>query len=234
MRRPRPHQLALSVLAVVEAATLLSGATAAATVGDRAPAPARVVGTTVVAPQVTTVRPAPVSRPAAAKPRPRHTAAPSHRTAHKASRPAVRRTAVRPVHRTARSPQEQMRQAISRLPGYRPGVATWVMTSRFGHWGVADLGLGIIYIDPGVPSNRMYDVVAHEWSHVLSMRDYGMDVSTAVADLNRVFGGSGLTGAEKAADCMARVLGARWTHYTPCASTAWRAAARKLLSGQRL
>ena len=33
---------------------------------------------------------------------------------------------------------------------------------------------------------------------------------------------------------MARILGATWTHYTPCSDAHWRAGARTLLSRHRL
>jgi hypothetical protein len=229
----RTTSLALTVLAFLEAATLATG-TAAAVTSDRPVTPARVVGTTASAPSVVPVRRAVPHRPAAPKAR-RHVAPKPHRhQARRPSRPAARRTQVRRAHPAATTPQLRMQLAIARIPGYRPGVVRWVLTSRYGHWGTAELGGSNIYISPSVPSNRMYDVVAHEWSHILSMRDYGNDVNTALAELNRVYGGSGIAGAEKAADCMARLLGARWTHYTPCASSAWRTAARRLLSGQRL
>jgi hypothetical protein len=127
-----------------------------------------------------------------------------------------------------------MMQAVDRIPGYRAGDATWTITAGLGHWGLADFTGGNIYISPTVPADRMYDVVAHEWSHVLSVRVYGDDWTTAMNAFNAYFGGSGNTGAERAADCMARVLGAQWTHYTPCSDSHWLAGARELLAHQRL
>ena len=41
-------------------------------------------------------------------------------------------------------------------------------------------------------------------------------------------------GAERAADCMARALGASWFGYTSCTDPTWRAHAAQLLSGRRL
>jgi hypothetical protein len=52
--------------------------------------------------------------------------------------------------------------------------------------------------------------------------------------MNAWFGGSGLTGPERAADCMAILQGATWTHYTTCTNTHWQAGARLLVSGHRL
>jgi len=59
-------------------------------------------------------------------------------------------------------------------------------------------------------------------------------VDAAVAAMNAAFGGSGLVGAERAADCMSRLQGASWTHYTSCANQGWRASAAKLVAGRRL
>jgi hypothetical protein len=126
-----------------------------------------------------------------------------------------------------------MMQAVNRIPGYT-GNAIWIVVPGLDHWGLADFTGGVVYISPRVPADRMYDVVAHEWSHVLSMQVYDEDVSTALNALNAHFGGTGTTGAERAADCMARLLGAQWTHYTPCNDSHWRADARKLLAHERL
>jgi hypothetical protein len=80
----------------------------------------------------------------------------------------------------------------------------------------------------------MYSVVAHEWGHVLSVKPYLPDAMAGVNAMNAWFGGSGLTGAERAADCIARLLGATWTNYTPCTDAHWRDGARKLLAHQAL
>jgi hypothetical protein len=132
------------------------------------------------------------------------------------------------------SPYDRMMAAVARIPGYRNGDATWVISSAYGHWGMADLGRGIVYVSPRVPANRMYDVVAHEWSHVLSVKPYDFDAMAAVDAMNSYFGGTGLVGAERAADCMARILGATWTHYTLCNNDHWRAGARTLLARKAL
>jgi hypothetical protein len=124
--------------------------------------------------------------------------------------------------------------AIRRIPGYRPGAARWVVSSAYGSWGTADWYRGIVYVSPRVPRSRLYDVVSHEWSHLLSVRPYANDVDTAMASMNAYFGGPGLAGAERAADCMALLLGAGWTHYTPCTSSVWRAGAARLLRGEKL
>jgi hypothetical protein len=127
-----------------------------------------------------------------------------------------------------------MDRAIARLPGFHPGDARFVLKPGLGNWGLADLGGGIVYISPRVPANRMYDVVAHEWSHVLSVKPYDFDAMAAVDAMNSYFGGTGLVGAERAADCMARIHGATWTHYTLCNNDHWRAGARALLARKAL
>ena len=169
--------------------------------------------------------PAPSHSPRA---RPRVTLPQAH--AARAPHPVIRRVS----HRAWLRPGLLMRRAIARIPGYRPGMVRWVLTARYGHWGATDLDRLVVYISPYVPRSKMYDVVVHEWSHVLSVLDYDRNVDAMLAAVTRVFGGSGLLPAERAADCMARLLGARWTGYTSCARTDWRAAARRLLAGDRV
>jgi len=127
-----------------------------------------------------------------------------------------------------------LNRAISRIPNYRLGVATWTVTARFGHWGTTDLGSGRVYISPRVPASKLYSVVAHEYGHALSSKNWGRNWPAAAAAMNRWFGGGTDTALERAADCMAIVQGATWTHYTTCASTRWRQGARTLLAGKRL
>jgi hypothetical protein len=122
--------------------------------------------------------------------------------------------------------------ALSRLAG--SGSHRWVVSKAYGSWGTADWYRNTVYISPSVPARRLYDVAAHEASHLMTAAAYGGDVDAAVKATNAFFGGSGLRGAELAADCMARLLGARWTNYTACHSKAWRSGAARLLKGQRL
>jgi hypothetical protein len=124
--------------------------------------------------------------------------------------------------------------AIARIPTYRPGVVDWTVSRKFSQWGTADWYADIIFINPAVPESALYDVAVHEWSHELSVLDYDGDVSAATKAMNKSFGGSGLVGAERAADCMALIQGASWTHYTNCENSDWRAAARRLVNGKRL
>ncbi|HUR14713.1 MAG TPA: hypothetical protein VM097_09520 [Mycobacteriales bacterium] len=227
------------VLALLQTLTVAAGARAA--VALRAPATTVAIapiGRTPAEPVLRArpvtahvVRPAPVRRHTRPKvaPRPR----PRPRPVHHAAAPRRTRVVVASPPRRRTTPHQRMMAAVDRLPGYRTGDATWYITSAYGHWGMADMGRGIIYISPDVPADRMYDVVAHEWSHVLSVKPYDAAMEAVVA-MNTYFGGSGMTGAERGADCMARILGATWTHYTSCGDARWRDGARRLLARQRL
>jgi hypothetical protein len=142
-------------------------------------------------------------------------------------RPAVR-------HVDASSWSAAFAAAVARIPGYTPADARWVVSDAYGSWGTADWYRAVVYVSPRVPQARLYDVAVHEWSHLLSVRTYAGDVDQAVAAMNAYYGGSGLAGAERAADCMALLLGARWTHYTTCSTPGWRTGADRLLKGERL
>ncbi|WP_378227007.1 hypothetical protein [Angustibacter luteus] len=170
------------------------------------------------------------ARVEAAKAKATHEAAVKAKAKAKAAR--AKASAARP---SGGGGSSSLQQAISRIPGYaahRP--ANWISTGRYGHYGATDLASNNVYINPGVPSSVLDAVVRHEWSHILSVRAYGGSYPAMMSATNRVFGGSGMTGAERAADCMAIQLGASWTHYTSCSNSHWRAAATRLLSGRRL
>ncbi|KQX61923.1 hypothetical protein [Angustibacter sp. Root456] len=149
-------------------------------------------------------------------------------------RQVVRRAAVkRPARSKPVRPSTTLHQAVARIPRYGAHRPTrWVLTSQYGHYGATDLGSGTVYISPSVPASRLDSVVRHEWAHVLQIRVYG-SASATIAGLNAAFGGSGMTGLERAADCMAVQLGATWTNYTSCSSPAWQRAASRLLAGRR-
>ena len=191
------------------------------------------------------VRPAPDAAPRLAKPAlPRATvrrpaAAPAPRThitvprTHRSTSRPVTRSRPR-VHRDTATTQADIDAAVRGLRGYQPGAVRWKLSTQYGQWGTADWYANVIYISPKVPHRLLRSVVIHEWDHILSVRAYGGDVSAAVAAMNQLFGGTGLVGAERAADCMALLSGATWTHYTSCSSDAWRAGARLLLEGRQL
>jgi hypothetical protein len=179
-----------------------------------------------------------------AKPKPRKTVKPKPKPTSKAT-PAPRAThrvhpapppspAPTTTPHTSTSFHDRLMSAVSRIPGYHAGEADWIVKPDLGSWGLAAMGGGTVYISPDVPADKLYDVVAHEWSHVLTVKVYGGDLMSALDAVNGYFGGSDLVGAERAADCMARVLGATWTHYTSCTDSHWRDGARRLVSRQRL
>lgn len=108
------------------------------------------------------------------------------------------------------------------------------MHDQGGHWGTTSFEARTIAIAPTVPTDKVYDVAVHEWSHLLSTDAYGGDVDTAFAAMRSYFGGTGSDGTEVAADCMAVLQGADWTFYTPCTDPTWRAGAQRLINGEQL
>ena len=224
------------VVAGLRAGPLPAQAPAAA---PAAYAPPAVTATAAVQPQV---RVKPVSRRRA------HTTAVATRPPRQSSRPARHVTAptAAPVVHAAvaqRPPApyvsgpthwSALNAAIARIPTYRSGAARWVVSDKYDFWGTADWYHDVLYVAPGVPVSKLYDVAVHEWSHELSVLDYGGDVAAATRAMNATFGGRGLTGPERAADCMAILQGAHWTHYTTCTDATWRAAAARLVAGKTL
>lgn len=211
-------------------------------------APAPPVST--AAPEVPAAGPA----PAGEQSQPRTTSAPRSAPTTRA-RPPSRPTAIKPspTRRAATAPRPNpkpaprppsatggptgwgaLNGAISRIPGYRSSGITWTVTSRYGHYGTTDLATSDIYISPHVPVSLLDSVVRHEYAHVVTVRVYGGQWRVAKSALNAAFDGSGMTGAERAADCMARLMGASWTNYTSCSSSSWRRNAELLLAGRRI
>ena len=127
-----------------------------------------------------------------------------------------------------------LNQAIARIPNYQTGVATWMVTNRYGHWGATDLANGDIYISPNIPASKVYAVALHEYAHARTLYNYGWNLRVANVALNTWFGGGDVTARERAADCMAIAEGATWTSYTSCQNAHWRQGSRILLAGQRL
>jgi len=124
--------------------------------------------------------------------------------------------------------------AIHALPTYHRGWARWVVGGPAGWWSTTNWYTGVIYIHRNVPKLKLYSVAAHEWSHILEARAYDGHVNTMIRALRRYYGGSGVMGTEYAADCMARLQGATWTHYTSCHNRHWRHGARRLLRGEHV
>jgi len=235
----RAPRVTISLLSLTTSITAMFGVALAEAVPAHAAVPVAVVAP---APAVTpaphpAIKPSPKAVAVHTTPKPKAKPKPKpsptathvvHRTVTASPAPAPRKTTTASLTK-----QQLMMRAVDRIPGYNNGEAFWVLKDM-GSWGLAVMGGGTVYIAPRVPSGRMYDVVAHEWSHLLSVKVYGNDVQAAMDAMNAWFGGTDLTGAERAADCMALQLGAKWTHYTPCTNTKWREGARRLLARQKL
>lgn len=139
---------------------------------------------------------------------------------------------ITPFTRQVRYPTSwpALNHAIRALPGYHPGWARWrVGGAALGWYATTDWYHAVVRVHRSVPKHRLYSVVAHEWSHIVQVRDYGGSVARAVRALHRYYGGHGILGAEYAADCMARLQGATWTHYTACNNRHWLHGAHRLL-----
>lgn len=174
---------------------------------------------------------------AAARPKVRTTPRTTHATPKPAStHHTATKPKARPLHHAAAatSYSAALNNAVARIPTYRAGTVRWVVSRAYAFWGTADWYHGVLYVSPDVPRSKLYDVAVHEWSHELSVLDYAGDVAAATKAMNAWFGGSGLTGPERAADCMSILQGATWTHYTTCTNSHWRAGARLLVSGKPL
>ena len=140
----------------------------------------------------------------------------------------------------ARTSWPALNAAIARIPGYRDGIARWHVTSRYGHYGITDAnqpGAANIYISPTVPADKLYSVAAHEYGHAVVIANYGTGYGPYTRysrDMVAWFGGTTVTGLERAADCIALRLGATWTNYTGCGDPHWQEGARILLRGGTL
>jgi hypothetical protein len=238
-----PARIALAQLVVLGTALVVAGlhqtsamATAAAAsyrppsfvVTEPTPARAKAFSATVGArarphARPTTHGPRPATRPKRA-PAPRVTSRPATKPGTHPARHAVVPTDFKSA----------LAAAVARIPTYRAGSARWIVSRAYDFWGTADWYHDVLYVSPDVPSRYLYDVAVHEWSHELSVLDYAGDVAAATKAMNVWFGGSGLVGPERAADCMAILQGATWTHYTTCANATWRLGATKLVRGDHL
>jgi hypothetical protein len=140
----------------------------------------------------------------------------------------------------ARTSWPALNRAIASIPGYRDGIAIWQVSSQYGHYGITDAnrpGAARIFISPDVPADRLYSVAAHEYGHAVVIANYGTGYGPYTEysrDMSNWFGGDRVTGLERAADCMARLLGASWLHYTSCTDATAQKGARILLAGGRL
>ena len=185
---------------------------------------------TAIASPSTTKKAPPATRPGGT----RTPAPPSKTTPKPAPRPAPSPAPAPPRRSSGPTGWPALDAAIARIPGYSAGGIRWSVTSRYGHWGATDLATSEIFISPAVSPGLLDSVVRHEYAHVVTVRAYGGDWRAAKSATNAAFGGSGRTGVELAADCMARAMGASWTQYTSCARQDWQQLSARLLSGRRL
>jgi hypothetical protein len=137
--------------------------------------------------------------------------------------------------RTQLSFAAEVQRQVLRIPLYRPGLTRWVVQRDLPVYAKTRLREHTVYLSPRIPRRLIYSVVAHEWGHVISTHAYGGDLRVSQEAFRDWFGGDSLrTGIERAADCIAILLGATWVHYTPCSNERWRLGARYLAKGVRL
>lgn len=211
--------LLLAALSWTADRTLAAHASTASTASPAA-LPAAAAVTTATSPVPST---APSTTPAAAPSRaPQYAIATS--LAIKASKPAPPPAPPARVH----TGWAALDAAIARIPHYYPGIAHWHVADR-GAWGATQLDTGDIWIAPRTPLADLYSVAVHEYGHAITGHLYG-GFYPAQNAADRLFGQQGEYGLEVEADCMARVEGATFTNYTPCANNTWRAYARVLVT----
>lgn len=101
--------------------------------------------------------------------------------------------------------------------------------------GAADWNNNTILLKTSMPSYRVQYVVAHECMHMRQGWAYDGNINALQADTNAIWGGSGYTGLERAADCMTRFSGISVTNsqYASSCSGAQATATNRLLSGSR-
>ena len=230
VRAPTHHRAALAV--VPSSASASASAVAASGGAESLVAPVRVATVSVAAVPVPA---APVVAAPAAATAP---VAPVRIATTTASTPANSPAAAARTAPRAASASAGLGRAIAAIPGYASGAPVrWVISSNFGHYGMTDWYHNTIYLSPSIPASQLASVAKHEYGHILEARAYGGDIQAMITALTPVFGAGGrgnLDGTELAADCVAIVNGASWTHYTGCSNPSWRAAARTLISGHRL
>ncbi len=239
---PRPPAL----LGPALAGGLVAGTAVAAALSLGLPAAAAAAGRPGPVPQATPAAPAPAAAqpPAAALPPTPTRPAPAAALPPTATRPAPVAPHALPTD-PARHPGAEaapaapgtgwpaLDAAVLRIPGYAATTPVRWSVAASGPWGSTLWPADTVTVNRHTPLGRLDDVVRHEWAHVLQDRVWAGDTGQLLAELDAAFGGAGTTGAERAADCMARGLGATWTYYTSCADPSWRTAAGRLLAGQR-
>jgi hypothetical protein len=149
------------------------------------------------------------------------------------ARPSPRR--VRHAATPRLSFAKDLERQVARIPLYQPGIARWEVVPDLAVYGVTRLRTRTVYLSPRIPRTLLYSVVAHEWGHVISTYAYGGDLRVSQQAFKAWFGGGSMsTATERAADCIAVLLGATWTHYTACRDEHRRLGALYLANGMQL
>lgn len=130
-------------------------------------------------------------------------------------------------------------QARSILRKYGCGsVGILLNDKRLGRYsnGVADRYNNDVLLRTSMPSYRLHYVAAHECMHLRQAKAYGGDIAALKKATNKVWGGSGLTGVERSADCMTRAKGIKVTNraYASSCKGKQATATKRLLAGKRI
>jgi len=128
-------------------------------------------------------------------------------------------------------------QALRAMPRTGKVSVAWSHPALGGHLGGVRKGstTQILVNDKKLAGNRakMRDVVRHEVAHIYQgqvMKRYGLTWNQLGARMRPAFGANA---HEKAADCVARKFGARWTYYTAsCGSKAKQRWVKALIAGR--
>lgn len=220
-----------SALAVTQGAVTLSPPRAAVSAAP-ASAPAGLVMPLTVARQAETQAPAPVAAPSTASASPVPVATAAKPAVPAPSRPLKATAVTRPTRQTFRSDLDRQ---IARIPLYKSQLVRWVVVPDLAVYGVTSLRTRTVYVSPRIPRKLLYSVVAHEWGHIVSTHAYGGNLRASQQAFKNWFGGGSMGAAtERAADCIAVLLGATWTHYTSCRNERWRLGALYLANGMKL
>lgn len=111
------------------------------------------------------------------------------------------------------------------------------LTAYQGHNGAADMWNNQIYIKPTLTGGRLNYTVAHECGHMMQARAYGgtnAGINQVIADMNRIYGGSGYNGIDRNADCITVLRGLSNQYYTTSCSGARKQAALDIMAGRRV
>lgn len=104
---------------------------------------------------------------------------------------------------------------------------------KAGYTGTADWYNNAILLSSKVPSYRLNYVVAHECAHLKQYKVYRGNVPALKKKMNSIYGGSGLTGVERNADCITRKWGYKQYYYTNSCGGARGKAAQAIIKGKK-